>query len=141
MKKFFSILIILLSQFAVYSQTNLIQQDSATIIIKNVSKYKFNCYLVYVKGQRHGGENLKPGKINQFKIATSNLAKGVNGNTYRFTVYFGKNCKDDKYDMPSMDYLAVKNNNINISTGTYIYLIDVNKGEDSGLSIELQKIE
>jgi hypothetical protein len=120
---------ILISQSVLLGQ-NQTQQDSATIIIKNVSKYMFTKYLVAIKGQTTGGLNLKPGQISKFKIANSD------DKTYRFTVYLDKQYKD-KYDIPPMDYFA-QVNEMEISVGTYTYLIDIDK-KDVALLVKLVK--
>lgn len=108
------------------------QLDSATIIIKNVSKYKFTKYLVAIKGQTIGGLNLKSGQSRQFKIAVTD------SKLYRFTVYLDKNYQD-KFDIPPMDYFS-QVSETEIKKGTYTYLIDIDK-KDAALIIKLVKTE
>jgi hypothetical protein len=129
MKRLLVIIIILISQSVLFGQT---QQDSATIIIKNVSKYKFTKYLVAIKGQTAGGLNLKPGQSSKFKIANSD------NKLYRFTVYLDKQCQD-KYDIPPIDYFS-QVSEMEINAGTYTYLIDIDK-KDVALLVKLVKTE
>ncbi|MDX2174255.1 MAG: hypothetical protein SFY56_14225 [Bacteroidota bacterium] len=129
MKRLLVFILVSISQSILLGQT---QHDSATIIIKNVSKYMFTKYLVAIKGQATGGLNLKPGQISKFKIANSD------SKVYRFTVYVDKQCKD-KYDIPPIDYFA-QVNEVEISVGTYTYLIDIDK-KDLALLVKLVKTE
>jgi len=129
MKRLLVFILISISQSVLLGQT---QKDSATIIIKNVSKYMFTKYLVAIKGQTTGGVNLKPGQSSKFKIATSD------NKVYRFTVYLDKKCQD-KYDIPPMDYFA-QVSEMEISVGTYTYLIDIDK-KDAALLVKLVKTE
>ena len=107
-------------------------QDSATIILKNVSHFKFTQYIAAIKGQTIGGENLKSGDSTKFKIPLSGT------DVYRFTIYLDKK-HSDKYSVEPMDYYELVSQ-MNISKGTYTYYIDIKK-KDGSLSIKLIKTD
>ena len=131
MKRQILILTFFITSLFSYSQTNA-SQDSATIIIKNVSSQKFYEYRAAIKGQIIEGRNLKSGQSNKFKVAVNE------NNIFRFTIYLDKK-HQKKYSIEPIDYFS-QVSEMKINSGRYEYLIDIDKKDDS-LSIKLTKAE
>ena len=88
-------------------------------------------YIALINGQTVGGENLKPGQLIHFRIAT----KG--NNVYRFNIYTDKNFQE-RYSIEPMDYPDQVSKTI-LTSGKYIYLINIKEKEDV-LDILLKKL-
>ena len=129
MKRYCLLFLLSITAFTYGQVSN--KNDSVTIIIENVSKFKFEQYLAVINGHTISGKTLMPGKSATFKIPLAGK------DLYRFTIYLDRK-KEDKYSIEPLDYYS-QISDLEITKGTYKYSIDI-KERDAPLSIKLEKI-
>lgn len=124
------------------------ENDSAIIILKNVSRDTFKCIYAVIKGQHIISKTLKPNEEYQKKICTDcwreikhkdSTCEFQDTNVYRFGVYY---LDGSQLKIEPIDYTAQVSQE-NITTGTYIYYIDSpdKDAEDDGLHVKLKKLK